>query len=55
MEKIFARLVLRVGSIFFAQSNPQHKVPSLTSKKYFHVGIHVILENIGLGTVCNGN
>jgi hypothetical protein len=40
--QIFTWLELRVGSSFLLEQNAT-QVPSLTSKKCFHVGIHVIV------------
>jgi hypothetical protein len=44
----FSELVLRVGSSFLLDPTLSAQVPSLTSKKCCHVGIHVILETQAL-------
>jgi hypothetical protein len=46
IKKVYVKevtvLVLRVGSSFFCSTQLSTQVPSLTSKKYYHVGVHVI-------------
>ena len=45
--------MLSNGSSFFDQSNSQHKVLSLTSKKCCHVGVHVMFGTSDLGPCVN--